>query len=122
MPHQCVRCSKFYDDGANELLRGCPCGGRLFFFIKQEKLDEMRKREQPALSQDDRIKVEQDVLNMLGLQNDNPVILDFESVNVVRPGTYEIDVGALFRGRPLIFKVEEGKYVIDLQQTMARHQ
>ncbi|MEK6849039.1 MAG: Zn-ribbon containing protein [Nanoarchaeota archaeon] len=36
MPHQCVRCSTFYVDGAKELLGGCPCGGKLFFFIKQE--------------------------------------------------------------------------------------
>ena len=31
MPHQCVRCNKFYDDGSIEIIKGCTCGGRLFF-------------------------------------------------------------------------------------------
>ena len=39
MPHQCVRCNEFYADGADEILRGCSCGGRLFFFVKQAKLE-----------------------------------------------------------------------------------
>ena len=30
MPHQCVRCNTFYDDGSNVILKGCSCGGRLF--------------------------------------------------------------------------------------------
>ena len=43
MPHQCVRCNTFYEDGSKELLKGCSCGGKLFFFIKKEKLEEMKK-------------------------------------------------------------------------------
>ena len=36
MPHQCVKCKTYYDDGAKELLSGCECGARLFFFIKKQ--------------------------------------------------------------------------------------
>ena len=43
MPHQCVRCNIFFDDGAAEILKGCSCGGKLFFYIKKEKLAKIKK-------------------------------------------------------------------------------
>ena len=43
MPHQCVRCGTFYDDGASEILSGCKCGARLFFYVKKEKLEEAKE-------------------------------------------------------------------------------
>ena len=52
MPHQCVRCKVIYDDGAKEILKGCTCGGRLFFFISQKKLDEARQ-ELPELKEEE---------------------------------------------------------------------
>lgn len=117
MPHQCVRCKNLYDDGAGEIIKGCSCGGRLFFYIRQEKIDELRNREETKLTRDESMQIEQDILQMVGAKPDEPVVLDFESVNVVSPGKYEIDVVSLFQGKPLIFKVEDGKYVIDLPQT-----
>ncbi|MBS3143917.1 hypothetical protein J4446_03535, partial [Candidatus Woesearchaeota archaeon] len=32
MPHQCVRCGNMYEDGSEEILKGCSCGSRFFFF------------------------------------------------------------------------------------------
>jgi len=116
MPHQCVRCNKFHDDGAKELLAGCACGARMFFYIKKERLDSENVRKVAALTGEQRIQIEQDLHALLGTQQEEPVVLDIESINVVRPGTYEIDVVSLFQGRPVIFKIEEGKYVIDLPQ------
>ena len=40
MPHQCVRCNTVYPDGAQEILKGCKCGARLFFYIKKKQLEE----------------------------------------------------------------------------------
>jgi hypothetical protein len=118
MPHQCVRCSKIYDDGANELLKGCPCGGRLFFYIRQEKLDAAKKFVLPDLTEGQREQVEKDVLKLIGSEEEEtPVVLDFESVRILEPGKYQIDLVQLFKGEPLIFKLEEGKYVIDLVET-----
>ena len=37
MPHQCVRCNTMYPDGAQEILKGCSCGARLFFYIKKKE-------------------------------------------------------------------------------------
>ena len=39
MPHQCVRCNTIYSDGASEILKGCSCGARLFFYIKKKQLN-----------------------------------------------------------------------------------
>ncbi|MFQ5475197.1 MAG: Zn-ribbon containing protein, partial [Candidatus Nanoarchaeia archaeon] len=43
MPHQCVRCNTFYDNGSSEILKGCKCGSRLFFFIRKEALEKAKK-------------------------------------------------------------------------------
>jgi predicted nucleic acid-binding Zn-ribbon protein len=115
MPHQCVRCSTFYDDGANEIINGCSCGGKLFFYIKKEKLERLKK-ELPALSKKEKEEIEHDVFELVGSEADmeQPVVLDFESIRVLKPGKYELDLVNLFRKEPLIFKLEEGKYMIDL--------
>ena len=121
MPHQCVRCNTFYEDGSANILKGCSCGGRLFFFIRKEKLEEARKELAKTLTPEAKQQIEQDVYDMIGNNNnDLPVVLDFESIRVVSPGKYEIDLVQLFKGEPLIFKLEEGKYVIDLPETFQR--
>ena len=120
MPHQCVRCSTFLDDGAKEILEGCGCGGRLFFFIKKEKLEEMKKlTEESNLSSKEKEQIEQDVFDLVGsdIDKDQPVILDLEAIRVMKPGKYELDLVHLFKNEPLIFKLEEGKYMIDLVQS-----
>ncbi len=61
------------------------------------------------------MQIEEDVYQMLGTeQKEEPVILDVESIRVTKPGKYEIDLVPLFKGDPLIYKVGDGKYVIDL--------
>lgn len=123
MPHQCVRCNTFYEDGAQELLKGCNCGGRLFFFIKKEKLEDMKKiTEEANLTKKDKEQIEQDVFDLVGseIDKDQPVILDLEAIRVMKPGKYELDLVHLFKGEPLVFKVEDGKYMIDLVQSFDR--
>lgn len=116
MPHQCVRCSVFYDDGAQEILKGCPCGARLFFFVKKEKLEVAKNWNPPDLQPEQKRQIENDVLELVGSPSDDvPVVLDFESVRVLEPGKYQLDLVKLFKGESLVFKLEEGKYVIDLQ-------
>lgn len=117
MPHQCVRCNKFYDDGAKEILNGCSCGARLFFFVKKERLEEL-KSTVSNLSKKDKKQIEDDVTELVGVASpEEPIVLDLESIRIIKPGHYELDLVNLFRKRPLIYKLEEGKYVIDLPET-----
>jgi len=123
MPHQCVRCNTFYDDGAQELLKGCSCGGKLFFFIKKNKLEEMKKiTDQVKLTDKEKVQIEQDIFDLVGsdIDKNQPVILDIEAIRVIKPGKYELDLVHLFKNEPLIFKLEDGKYMIDLIESFDR--
>ena len=115
MPHQCVKCGEMYPDGSQELLKGCAkCGGKFFFFIRKERLDEQKKIRK-EIQKEDLKKMEQDVRSLMPkVKKDEPVILDLETIRVIGPGKYEIDVGSLMRGNPVIIQVGDGKYYIDL--------
>ncbi len=116
MPHQCVRCGALYDDGAKEILQGCSkCGGRLFFYIKPQHLKAVQERT-AKLSPEQKREMEKDILDIIGVEEvkEKPVVLDLESVRVLQPGKYEIDVVKLFNKQPIVFKIGEGRYVIDL--------
>jgi len=120
MPHQCVRCNTFYDDGATEIIKGCSCGGKLFFYIKKDKLEQAKKvTEEVKLSQKDKKQIEKDVFEIVGedIAKEEPVVLDLESIRVKKPGQYELDLVHLFKGEPLVVRLEDGKYMIDVPGT-----
>ncbi len=122
MPHQCVRCSKMYADGSREILTGCTCGGRFFFFMKEKSIADARKLTK-NLTVEDKQQMERDALDLVGdrskeeITKDYPVVLDLESIRVRQPGKFEIDLVDLFRGEPLVYKLSDGKYIIDLAST-----
>jgi uncharacterized protein len=124
MPHQCVHCSKVYPDAAPELLKGCECGSHFFYYIKKQLYDESKDHIQEKIEQlegVDKKQVEKDVREIMGIEEkeDIPVILDLESIRILKPGKYELDVVNLFsKKRPLIYKLEEGKYIIDLASSI----
>ena len=120
MPHQCVHCSKIIEVGSKEILEGCDsCGGKFFFYIRDEQVGEIKKAREipiPEFNTVDKKKVERDVRAILKIEDDDkPVILDLESVRVLQPGKFEIDIVSLMNRRPIVFKLSEGKYIIDLE-------
>ncbi|MBS3116730.1 hypothetical protein J4421_03995 [Candidatus Woesearchaeota archaeon] len=124
MPHQCVRCNTLYPDGAKEILRGCSCGARLFFYIKKKDIEEGQELIS-NLSEEDKKNIEEDVTEIINIKQEDqnrPVILDLESIRVLKPGKYELDLVHLFKKDPLIIKLDEGKYVIDLGQAFKKQQ
>jgi predicted nucleic acid-binding Zn-ribbon protein len=120
MPHQCVHCGKIFPAGSKELLTGCSqCGAHFFFYIKDSQFAKIK--ENPLdIPLEDKKKVEEEIRELAGItEEDAPVILDIESVRVAGAGKFEIDLVNLFnKKRPLIYKVEEGKYIIDLASTL----
>ena len=71
----------------------------------------------PELSSEEKEQIERDVREMVGLEEDleTPVFLDFESVKVIKPGKYLLDLAKLFSmNRPRIYQLEDGKYIVDL--------
>jgi len=113
--HQCVKCGTLHNDGSQDLLKGCTCGGKFFFFIKKEHLEEAKDITE-NLSDKEKDQIKKDVLDIVGLDfvDDNPVILDLESIKVMKPGKYDIDLIHLFKGMPLVYRLEDGKYIIDI--------
>jgi len=123
MPHQCVHCSKIIGVGSKEILDGCSkCGSRFFFYIRDEVAQRMKEQAQVPLqefSPAQKEKVELDVREILKVEDEEePVILDIESVRVVSPGKYEIDLVSLLNRKPIVFKLEEGKYMIDVESSL----
>ena len=115
MPHRCVHCGQIYSDGDKELLTGCKCGNRFFFYMSEAQLNNPESSKIIELPQLEKEKVEKEIREMIGVDIEQPVILDLETVRVLGPGKFEIDIVNLFRkDRPLIYKLEEGKYIIDL--------
>ena len=126
MPHQCVRCATLYDDGQVDILRGCSCGAKMFYYIRPEKFRKMQAEsaaKKAKLDLDERKQIEDDVYDMIGdeIDRDKPVILDLESVEVLEPGKYNLDVVKLFKNNePFIIKLEDGKYYVDLVENFKR--
>jgi hypothetical protein len=120
MPHQCVHCSKIITAGSKEILDGCAsCGGRFFFYIREETLEKTALENAQKVIEfkgTDKKKIEEDVRKILKIEDETkPVVLDLESVRVLSPGKFEIDLVSLLNRKPIVFKLEEGKYIIDLE-------
>jgi len=118
MPHKCVRCNILYPGGSEVLLKGCrECGGRFFFFVregKQEEAEKIVKHLTPEIKK----KIERDVSEIIGdTKDDKPIVLDIETIKVIDHGTYELDLVDIFKGKPLVYKLEDGKYYIDIAST-----
>jgi predicted nucleic acid-binding Zn-ribbon protein len=123
MPHQCVRCSRIIPAGSRELLEGCKeCKSHFFFYIRDEQIDQI-KNKVIEIPEEQKKQVEKDIREVAGIIDEQaPVILDIESVRVTGEGKFELDLSKLFRkDRPLIYKLEEGKYIIDLATTLKKN-
>lgn len=123
MPHQCVRCGTMYEDSASEILSGCGCGSKLFYYVRKEKLEEVQNMTS-KLSDAEKKQIEDDVFDIIGdsaEELDETVVLDLESIRALRPGQFELDLVSLFNKRnPVVFKTGDGKYMIDIASTFDR--
>ena len=125
MPHQCVHCGEIFPAGSKELLEGCSkCNGHFFFYIREEQMEKIRSGAESPVEMPvaDKKQVEKEIREMAGITDEEtPVILDIEAVRIAGPGKFEIDIVNLFKkDRPLIYKMGEGKYIIDLSSTLNR--
>ncbi|MEM3074679.1 MAG: Zn-ribbon containing protein [Candidatus Pacearchaeota archaeon] len=122
MSHRCVHCGTMYPDAAPELLKGCgKCGNHFFFYIRKEQEEIIKEKDVfEELNVKEKEQIETDVREMMGVESDDiPIILDLESIRIIGPGKFEIDIVNLFnKKRPLIYKLEEGKYIIDLASSL----
>jgi len=126
MPHQCVKCSKIIETGSKEIIEGCAnCKSHFFFYIKDEHLKKLKEDSNNEkiiieIPEKEKKQVEKDIREIVGVTDEDvPVILDIESVRVTGVGKFEIDLVSLFKKeRPIVYRLEEGKYIIDLTRNI----
>lgn len=115
MPHQCLRCDSIFDNSSNVIIKGCTnCGSKLFLFVKEEKKTIEKEIE---LTKERKELILSELENYVDIkESETPIILKLENVRILAPGKYEIDVNQLMKKeKPLIYKVQDGTYVIDLE-------
>ncbi len=121
MAYKCIHCSELYKDGSQEIIIGCAkCKSKFFFYIKDDKLKEIEAQKQTeeitGLNTAEKQQIEEDVREIAGITDEEaPIFLDFESVKIIKPGKYLLDLSKLFsQGKPRVYKLEDGKYIVDL--------
>ncbi|MCF7872138.1 Zn-ribbon domain-containing protein [Candidatus Woesearchaeota archaeon] len=123
IPHQCVKCGKLHGDASSAILEGCSdCGSKLFFYVRKDAIEKAKKRTFDLTSQE-KEQMEKDVYEIIGsdIDSDLPVVLDIESINILKPGKYELDLVNLFKKKqPLIYKLEDGKYIVDVIESFKK--
>lgn len=96
MKHKCTKCKRVYEENSEEIINGCICGNNRFFFVKP------------------RIEKQEQFIELDDEDNEEIIILDTETVNIIENGKYEIDINSLLETKVPVYRYSEGKYSIDL--------
>ncbi|MDK2877070.1 MAG: uncharacterized protein PWQ22_1480 [Archaeoglobaceae archaeon] len=102
MPHRCTKCGKLYADGDMRLLNGCECGNNKFFYVPKDK--ESARPEEVAK------ELKKEFLRF-----------GIESIRIIAPGQYEINIEKLLEREEIIIALEEdGRYIIHLPSLLKK--
>ena len=122
MPHKCTQCGREFEDGSTKILKGCPsCGGKKFLYIREaERHDDVLKEktidEIAQETGEEVLEVKPDLRKMEEIE----VFERIESIRILGPGSYELNIDKLARSDEVVVGLEkEGKYVVDIL-SMAR--
>lgn len=111
MPHKCVRCGTEYPEGSEEILEGCQaCGSRLFVYVRSGEAIEVSKAREVLDT-----LMEEEPEEVLKVPFEERV----ETIRIVRPGTYEINLPKLLKQDTIVFAGKKGKYVVHLPSLFA---
>ena len=116
MPHQCINCGTTFDNTSDVILKGCTnCGKKLFLYVKEKSKEAIQ--EEVELTQKNKDLILKEIEQTIGsTEPKEPIFLKLENVRVIAPGKYEIDINQLLKkDKPLVYKVGQGTYVIDLE-------
>lgn len=102
MPHRCTKCGKLFADGDMRLLNGCDCGNNKFLYVPKQR--EVEKTEEVAQ------ELKKELLRF-----------GIESVRIIAPGQYEINLEKLLEREEIIIALEEdGRYIIHLPSLLKK--
>ncbi len=117
MPHKCTQCGREFEDGSTKILKGCPsCGGKKFLYIREaERHDDVLKEKTiDEIAQETGEEVLEVKLD-LRKKEEIEVFERIESIRILGPGSYELNIDKLARSDEVVVGLEkEGKYVVDI--------
>ena len=128
MPHKCTRCGRVFEELSDDMLNGCPaCGNKLFFYMRSAAAEELAGRlrvegidEVGGGGADADADVGADAgadvgVEVEGASRKRVPQLDIESIRILKPGVYVLNLEALFSKEEIIMGIkEDGSYVIHL--------
>lgn len=109
MYHKCVKCGRIYEQAAEEIIMGCSCGSKLFYFVKSQSASKKKDSEDVECF----YELEDDV-------NKEITVFDIEAINIRSSGKYDINIESLMNGDGMIYKYGDGKYSIDIDAGMKK--
>ena len=113
MPHKCTKCGNVFKDGDKAILSGCPkCGWNKFLYTREGLEDKVTPNNIEAILKEDETpgKPSTSILNRL------------ESVRILGPGSYEVNVRALLERDEIVVALkEDGRYVINLSSVFGKN-
>jgi predicted nucleic acid-binding Zn-ribbon protein len=136
MPHKCTRCESIFKDGAAIILNGCPkCGWNKFLYVRDEtpatgpivKSDAsvsistispeaskfIQEVDEMLLIRDEPKKPE--IKSEPRLETSNEIGNRVESIRIVSPGQYELNLESLLERKEIVMALkEDGTYIVHL--------
>ena len=109
MVHICAACGRVYPDSSEEILNGCSCGGKKFYF---ERPDRQRKRSAPAPPAPE---PEPEPAPEKTESGETDRFDRVESIRIIAPGTYELNIEKMAQSDERVVGLgQEGSYALDL--------
>ncbi|MBN2734280.1 MAG: Zn-ribbon domain-containing protein [Methanomicrobiaceae archaeon] len=115
MPHKCTQCGREFKEGSTEILKGCPsCGGKKFFYIKKDDIhkDILEEKSIKKIAEEKK----EEIIEIKPEAKEKTEIYDrIESIRVVSPGSYELNIDKLAKGDEMIMQMgTDDKYIVDI--------
>ena len=109
MVHICAGCGKVYPDSSGEILKGCTCGGKKFYFERPEAQKNRALPDPPAPAPEP-APASAEGASVKGDRFDR-----VESIRIIAPGTYELNIEKMARTDERVVGLgTEGSYALDL--------
>lgn len=114
MPHRCVKCGREYRTNECEILKGCrECGSKKFVFVPLvEREKEPSTPDEVPVKREEKEPKEEESPDFVPV----PAHDRLESIRIVSPGTYELNIEKLAGSDERVVGVGkgEGSYLVDL--------
>lgn len=129
MPHRCMDCKNTIESGALDLKEGCPiCGCKKFQYVRPKKAVKASPtvaeyvadaaEKEPAMVTEPAKHVSAEPVAEPEKAAPAPEGPRIESIRIIEPGTYDINLSMLLSRKELVMSKEEGSYFVDLKSAL----